>query len=81
MDSCHLVTLPFKASFKLNKSMVPITMEDAIAMKDIPFKTIVRTLMHVMVCTRLDFAYLCDMSKVSRPCSKLHVVITTKNSL
>jgi hypothetical protein len=78
MDSCHLVTPQFQASFKLNKSMAPITIEDVIAMKDIPFKTIVGIIMHVMVCTRLDFAYLYDLSKVTRPCSKLHVVIMTK---
>lgn len=78
MDSCHLVTLPCKANFKLNKSMAPIIVEDVIAMKNIQFKIVVGTLMHVMVCIRLDFAYLCDLSKVSRPCNNLHVVIMTK---
>ncbi len=78
MDSCHLVTLPFQTSFKLNKSMAPITIEDVITMKDIPFKTIVGFIMHAMVCTRLDFAYSYDLSKAINPCSKLHVVIVTK---
>jgi len=52
MDSCHLVIPPFQASFKFNKSMAPITIENVIAMKEIPFKTIVGIIMHVMVCTR-----------------------------
>jgi hypothetical protein len=58
--------------------MAPITIEDVITMKDIPFKTIGGIIMHVMVCTRPDFAYLYDLSKVINPCSKLHAVIATK---
>ncbi len=58
--------------------MAPITIEDVITMKDIPFKTIVEIIMHAMVCTSPDFAYLYDLSKVINPCSKLYVVISTK---
>jgi hypothetical protein len=58
--------------------MAQITIEDVITMKDIPFKTIVRIIMHAMACTRLDFAYLYDLSIVINPCSKLQVVIATK---
>jgi hypothetical protein len=55
MDSCHRVTTPFLIVLKHNKSMAPIIVEDVIAMKDIPYKNVVGSLMHVMVCTCLDF--------------------------
>jgi hypothetical protein len=64
MDSCYLVTTIFQANFKLNKSMTPIIAEDAIVIKDDPYKSIVGILMHVMVCTRLDLAY--SISHVSQ---------------
>ncbi len=54
MDSCHLVTTPFFVVFKLNKTMAPIIVEDVIAMKDIPYKNVVGSLMHAMICTCLD---------------------------
>jgi hypothetical protein len=37
--------------------MSPIIAENVIAMKDIPYKSVVGSLMHVMVCTRPILAY------------------------
>jgi hypothetical protein len=45
----------FQASLK---NMAPIILEDVIATKDIPYKNVVGNLMHVMVCTRPNLAYL-----------------------
>jgi hypothetical protein len=44
--------------------MTPIIAEDAIVIKDDPYKSIVGNLMHVMVCTRSDLAY--SISHVSQ---------------
>jgi hypothetical protein len=54
MDFHHLVTTPFLVVLKLSKSMAPIIVENVIAIKDIPYKNVVGSLMHVMVCTCLD---------------------------
>ncbi len=64
MDSCYLMTTIFQASFKLNKNMTPIIAKDVIVMKDVPYKSIVGNLMHVMLCTRPDLAY--SISHVSQ---------------
>jgi hypothetical protein len=43
MDWCHLVTPPFQASFKFNKRVAPITIENVITMKEIPFKLLLES--------------------------------------
>jgi hypothetical protein len=37
--------------------MARIIAKNVIAMKDIPYKSVVESLMHVMVCTRPNLAY------------------------
>jgi hypothetical protein len=58
MDSCHLITTPFLVVVKLNKSVTPIIVEDVIAMNNIPYKNVVGSLMHAMVCTCFDLVDL-----------------------
>jgi hypothetical protein len=38
--------------------MAPIIVEDVISMKDIPYKNVVGSLMHAMVCSCLDLVDL-----------------------
>jgi hypothetical protein len=45
-------------SFKLNKSMAPITAKDVIAIHDVFYKSVLGNLMHAMVCIRLDLVSL-----------------------
>eukprot|EP01018_Ginkgo_biloba_P001714 Gb_30736 [translate_table: standard] len=53
-----LVSTPLASHFKLTKEMCPKTQEQIDYMSKVPYSSIVGSLMYVMVCTRLDIAYV-----------------------
>lgn len=64
MDGCKPVKTPFAAHFKLSAMDSPKTETKAASMEKVPYANCVGSLMYLMVCTRLDLAYI--VSVVSR---------------
>ena len=58
MQNSKLVSTPLASHFKLSKEMCPKTREEIDYMYRIPYSSAVGSLMYVMVCTRLDIAYV-----------------------
>lgn len=67
MANSNAVSTPADASLKLDKTMSPSTPEEAEAMKAVPFKEAVGSLLYAAQATRPDIAYAVNM--VSQFCS------------
>ena len=51
------VSTPFSSHFKLSKEMFPKTQEEMEYMSEVPYASIVGSLMYAMVCIRLDISH------------------------
>lgn len=73
MKSANVVSTPLVDHFHLSFEMCPKTQEDQEYMKGIPYSSIVKSLMYVMVCTRPHIAHAMrvEMRFMSNP-SKIH---------
>ncbi|KAF2293063.1 hypothetical protein GH714_035910 [Hevea brasiliensis] len=58
------MTIPFAAHFKLSADMSPKTDKEMEHMSNVPYLSIVGSIMYAMVCTRLDISHA--VSIVSR---------------
>ena len=64
MDNCKAVSTPLTAHFRLSAECCPQSDEDIDRMSNVPYSSVVGSLMYAMVCTRSDLSH--TVSVVSR---------------
>lgn len=57
MDTCTLASTPIEPGLKISKADFPYSNEDRADMKNISYKSLVRSLMHAYVSTPPDICY------------------------
>ncbi|KAI5407796.1 hypothetical protein KIW84_053870 [Lathyrus oleraceus] len=61
MDKAKAESILLASHFKLSHKLCPFTDEEKLSMKNIPYSSVVGSLMYVMVCTRPDIAHVVGM--------------------
>lgn len=69
IDKVKAVSIPLASHFKLSHKLYPSTNEEKLSMNNIPYSSVVGSLMYDMVCTRQSIAHVVGM--VSRHLSNL----------
>ena len=64
MHKAKLVSIPLAVQFKLSKKQSPTSEGEKEEMKNVPYSSVVGSLIYVMICTRPNIAYA--ISDVSR---------------
>ena len=57
MKNAKPVSIPFAGHMKLSKKMCPTAREEKENMVNVPYSSVVGSLMYAMVCTRSDIAH------------------------
>ena len=73
MEKSKPMTTLMAQNFKLSHQNSPKSKEEANCMKNVPYANAVGSLMYVMICARLDLAYIVSLvSKYMEKPRKLH---------